>query len=168
MTGRSEPDLGRKPEDYDSRSIEELRNVLEYHNYRYYVLDDPVVSDSEYDALFRRLQEIEKKHPELLVPTSPTQRVGGAAVEEFAPVRHEYPMLSLLNANNNNDLEEFDWKLRKRFGEGIIDYVVEHKIDGLAVSLDTRAANSCRARQGAMVRPARISRRISKPSETSR
>lgn len=132
---QSEISLDRKPEDYNKDSIDELRRAIEYHNYRYYVLDDPVISDAEYDALFRRLQEIESEHPELVTPTSPTQRVGGKPLEEFETVEHEYPMLSLQNATTHEELREFEKRLRRVLDVAEIKYVVEHKIDGLAVSL---------------------------------
>ena len=125
----------RKPEEYDRDSIDELRRVIEHHNYRYYVLDDPVVSDAEFDALFRRLQEIESKHPELVIPTSPSQRVGGKPLDEFHTVEHEFPMLSLQNATTHEELREFEKRVKKTLDADKIDYVVEHKIDGLAVSL---------------------------------
>ena len=78
--------------------IQELRQLIQQHNYRYYVLDDPLVSDAEYDALMRDLRSLEDAHPELITPDSPTRRVGGAASEKFAKVRHPVPMLSLGNA----------------------------------------------------------------------
>jgi DNA ligase (NAD+) len=127
--------LDRKPADFDSGSIDDLRRLIEYHNHRYYVLDDPVISDGEYDALFRRLQEIERQHPGLVTQNSPSQRVGGAPLDEFQSVKHEFPMLSLQNANDESELREFDSRLRKKTEVDAIDYVVEHKIDGLAVSL---------------------------------
>lgn len=127
--------LDIKPEDFGVESIDVLRRVIEYHNHRYYVLDDPVISDAEYDALFKRLLEIESEHPELVTPSSPTQRIGGEPLQQFRPVQHEYPMLSLQNANDSGELKEFDSRLRKILGVNKIDYIVEHKIDGLAVSL---------------------------------
>ena len=127
--------LERKPDEFNERSIDVLRQVIEYHNRRYYVLDDPVISDAEYDALFGRLQEIEKKHPDLVTPSSPTQRVGGAPLEQFETVKHRFPMLSLQNSTSHGELVEFDKRLRKVVDALTIDYVVEHKIDGLAVSL---------------------------------
>ncbi len=130
--------LGRKPEEYDSDSIDLLRQVIEYHDYRYYVIDDPVISDGEYDALFRRLQGIEQAHPELATPSSPTRRIGGKPLDEFETVAHRFPMLSLQNSTSPDELREFDERLRKLVGEDRIDYVVEHKIDGLAVSLTYR------------------------------
>ncbi|MFH1675837.1 MAG: NAD-dependent DNA ligase LigA [bacterium] len=127
--------LDRKPEDYGPESIDLLRKVIEYHNRRYYVLDDPVVSDADYDALFRKLSEIEKAHPELVTPNSPTRRVGGEPLSEFKTVNHRFPMLSLSNSVTPGELKEFDERLRKILDVKSIDYLVEHKIDGLAVSL---------------------------------
>ncbi|MGQ9489597.1 MAG: NAD-dependent DNA ligase LigA [Anaerolineae bacterium] len=115
-----------------------LRQAIAYHAYRYYVLDDPVISDAEYDALWRELVALEAAHPELVTPDSPTQRVPGAAAERFAKVRHPAPILSLSNAFNPEEL--FAW--RERFmkllsaGEAArVRYVVEPKIDGLTVVL---------------------------------
>jgi len=127
--------LDRKPEDYDRSSIAELRRVIEYHGHRYYVLDDPIISDGEYDALYRRLEEIEKENPDLVTPSSPTQRVGGAPLDEFETVNHRFPMLSLQNSTSPGELREFNARLEKTVGTAEISYVVEHKIDGLAVSL---------------------------------
>jgi DNA ligase (NAD+) len=117
--------------------IEELRNQLHLHNYRYYVLDDPIVSDTEYDTLFRRLQELEAAHPELASPTSPTQRVGAPPLEKFETVRHSVPMLSLTNATSRAEVEEFETRITRMLGHGRrrLDYVAEPKIDGVAVEL---------------------------------
>jgi DNA ligase (NAD+) len=113
-----------------------LREEIEKHNYRYYVLDNPLVSDAEYDRLFRRLQELEKEHPELASPDSPTRRVGAAPLEKFATVRHTLPMLSLNNANDRGEMEEFEERI-KRFLKTSepIEFMVEPKIDGVAVEL---------------------------------
>lgn len=118
--------------------IAQLRSDLDAHNYRYYVLDEPSVPDAEYDRLFRSLQALEAEHPELVTPDSPTQRVGGAASSAFGVVRHEIPMLSLGNAFEEDDLREFDRRVR----EGLdlpagseVAYSCEPKLDGLAVSL---------------------------------
>ncbi|MFQ5682310.1 MAG: NAD-dependent DNA ligase LigA [Candidatus Binatia bacterium] len=118
------------------REILELRGGLERHNYQYYVLDDPLVSDAEYDRLFRRLLELEKRYPELASPESPTQKVGAPPLEKFASVRHTLPMLSLSNANSREEMEDFDERIR-RFLKSTqpIEYVVEPKIDGVAVEL---------------------------------
>ncbi|HEY0974122.1 MAG TPA: NAD-dependent DNA ligase LigA [Solimonas sp.] len=113
----------------------ELRRRLHEHNHRYYVLDDPSVSDAEYDGLFRELQAIEAQYPELLTADSPTQRVGGVALKVFAPVRHRLPMQSLNNAFGDEELREFDRRVRHGLGTALVDYVAEPKLDGLAVSL---------------------------------
>jgi len=116
--------------------LESLRQQLREHNHRYYVLDDPLVSDSEYDRLMQRLRDIEQAHPELLDPDSPTQRVGGEALAAFAQIRHELPMLSLDNVFSEEELRAFDKRVRERLGDGAeIDYCCEPKLDGVAVSL---------------------------------
>ncbi|MBC7104939.1 MAG: NAD-dependent DNA ligase LigA, partial [Firmicutes bacterium] len=115
--------------------VRALRDEIEYHNYRYYVLDDPVISDAEYDRLMRELQALEREFPELVTPDSPTQRVGGAPRPGFSTVRHFTPMLSLANAFDEEDLLEFDRRVRELVGGGPVEYVVEPKVDGLAVSL---------------------------------
>lgn len=116
--------------------IERLREEIDYHNYRYYVLDDPVVSDAEYDRMFRRLVELEEANPELRSPTSPTQRVGAPPAEKFETVRHTLPMLSLNNAMAEQEFREFDGRVRRALKtEARIEYVVEPKLDGLAVEL---------------------------------
>ncbi len=113
-----------------------LRRALHQHNHRYYVLDDPTVSDAEYDALFRTLQAIEAEHPELQTPDSPTQRVGAAPLKAFAPLRHRLPMQSLNNAFTRDELEDFDRRVREGLGvAGAVAYSAEPKLDGLAVSL---------------------------------
>ncbi|MES2884656.1 MAG: NAD-dependent DNA ligase LigA [Pseudomonadota bacterium] len=114
----------------------ELRQWLQTQNHRYYVLDDPGVSDAEYDARFRELQALETEHPELLMLDSPTQRVGGAALKGFAEVRHRQPMQSLNNAFSEGELQDFDRRVRSGLGvTAEVDYVAEPKLDGLAVSL---------------------------------
>ncbi|HEX5980684.1 MAG TPA: hypothetical protein VFY52_06305, partial [Thermoleophilaceae bacterium] len=119
---------------------QELRKQLEYHNHRYYVLDDPEISDAGYDALLNELRDIEAEHPELLTPDSPTQRVGAEPLDKFDQVRHLQPMLSLANARNEDELAA--WVLRSerylaRQGVemGDVHFVTEPKIDGLAISL---------------------------------
>ena len=118
-----------------ARRVEELRREIEYHNYRYYVLDAPVISDAEFDRLMAELSAIEKAYPELVVPNSPTQRVGGAPREGFATVRHLTPMLSLANAFGAEELRDYDRRVRSVLPGEATAYVVEPKIDGLAVSL---------------------------------
>lgn len=130
--------LDRKPEDFTASSIEDLRKVIEYHSHRYYVMDDPVISDGEYDALFNRLEQIEIENPHLITTNSPTVRVGGVPLDEFESVTHRFPMLSLQNTTTHDELREFEKRLRKAMDlpeDAKIHYVVEHKIDGLAVCL---------------------------------
>ncbi len=118
------------------RQIELLRQQLQYHNYRYYVLDDPQISDAEYDQLMRRLQELEAAFPELIRPDSPTQRVGASPLEAFGTVVHSLPMLSLDNAFSATEVRDFDARVKRQLGQSDpIDYVAEPKIDGLAVEL---------------------------------
>ncbi|RMD79403.1 MAG: NAD-dependent DNA ligase LigA [Gammaproteobacteria bacterium] len=118
------------------RRAEQLRKEIEYHNYRYYVLDSPVISDAEYDALMRELQELEARWPELRTPDSPTQRVGAPPREDMGEVRHRIPMLSLDNAFSDEEVREFDRRLRERLGlQGEALYTCEPKFDGASVSL---------------------------------
>jgi DNA ligase (NAD+) len=123
-----------------ARRAAELRTAIEEANYRYYVLDAPTLSDAEYDALMRELRALEAAHPELITPDSPTQRVGGEASGLFAKVRHPQPMLSLGNAMNEAELREWhESRVLKLLGPGVaVTYVVEPKIDGLAVALTYR------------------------------
>jgi DNA ligase (NAD+) len=117
---------------------EQLKDELNQHNHRYYVLDEPTIPDSEYDRSMRRLQDIEQQHPELLSDDSPSQRVGGAALPSFSQVSHAVPMLSLDNAFSEEELEAFDRRISDRLNykdDQQIDYVCEPKLDGVAVSL---------------------------------
>jgi len=113
----------------------ELARDLDYHNYRYYVLDQPVISDAEYDRLLRELQELEERYPELAGPDSPTRRVGAPPRKEFGEVRHSVPMLSLDNAFDEEELAAFDRRVRERLGVGTVAYLAEPKLDGASVSL---------------------------------
>jgi len=117
--------------------IEELREQVNYHNYRYYVLDNPEISDAEYDRLFDELTALENKHPELITSDSPTQRVGAAPLEEFKTVRHSLPMLSLNKATSEAEFMDFHRRVRELSGadDKRIRYTVEPKFDGLAVEL---------------------------------
>jgi len=116
--------------------IELLRKEIEAHNQRYYVLDDPQISDADYDQLLRRLQNLEKAHPDLITPESPTQRVGAPPLASFSQVEHLVPMLSLDNAFSKTELEEFERRLQSRLdSDDTIHYCAEPKLDGLAVSL---------------------------------
>ena len=120
-----------------ARLVESLRDRIEEANYRYYVLDDPQITDAEFDALLRELVGLEEAHPELRASDSPTQRVGAVASERFAPFEHAKPMLSLANAASADELRAFDERARKVAG-GNVEYVCELKIDGLAIALDYR------------------------------
>ena len=114
--------------------VEELRELIRRHEHAYYVLDQPEVSDAEYDAIFKELRQIEEDRPDLLTPDSPTQRVGGEASDQFAKVRHRSPMLSLQNAFDEAEIRAFDKRVRAAVGKTVV-YCAELKIDGLAISL---------------------------------
>jgi len=113
----------------------QLRDELNYHNYQYYVLDNPEIPDAEYDRLLRELQALEEKHPELLTVDSPTQRVGAEPLKAFNEVAHEVSMLSLNNCFNEQELADFDRRVREGLEKEKIEYVAEPKLDGLAISL---------------------------------
>lgn len=119
----------------DQQQLETLRRVLRFHEYRYYVEDDPLVSDMEYDRLFKKLEAFEAKHPELITADSPTQRVGANLTGQFETIRHLVPMLSLENSYNADDLSDWDKKVREAAGEKKIRYSVEPKFDGASISL---------------------------------
>jgi DNA ligase (NAD+) len=116
-------------------TIEKLRRDIEYHNHRYYVLDDPQISDAEYDGLMRELARLESEHPEFFDANSPTQRVGAKPLEAFSTVSHTVPMLSLQNAMSIEEIRDFDKRILKLLNTDIVEYVIEVKIDGLAVEL---------------------------------
>ena len=116
----------------------ELRDLLRYHEHRYYVLDAPEISDAEYDALLRQLQAIEQAQPELITPDSPTRRVGGAPREGFVQAPHSAPMLSLDNALNEGELRDFDRRVRELLGHGNYRYTAELKLDGLSMAVRYR------------------------------
>ena len=118
-----------------ARRAAELRREIEYHNYRYYVLDSPVISDAEYDALMRELQALERQYPELVTPDSPTQRVGAPPRPDMGEVRHRVPMLSLDNAFSEEEVRDFDRRVRERLGVERVRYSCEPKFDGASVSL---------------------------------
>jgi DNA ligase (NAD+) len=119
----------------DDKEIIKLREEIRYHEHRYYVLDDPEISDFEFDKLVQRLRELEQKHPELVTPDSPTQRVGGQPADEFPKVRHPAPMLSLDNTYSVDDLKDFDRRVRELSGRASVEYVAELKLDGLSMGL---------------------------------
>ena len=119
-----------------TKKIKSLRQQINDHNYRYYILDDPLISDGEYDQLFRKLEQLEGQHPELIVPESPTQRIGAEPLEAFGTVTHRIPMMSLANAMSDEELSAFDERLKKALDDmADIEYVSEPKLDGLAVEL---------------------------------
>ena len=117
------------------KEAERLRREIAHHDHRYYVLDAPEISDAEYDALFRRLEKLEEAHPELRTPDSPTQRVGGTPAEGFPTVRHRHQMLSLQNAQTQEEVAEFDARIRKFLGATRLAYIAEPKIDGVSIEL---------------------------------
>jgi DNA ligase (NAD+) len=117
------------------KDINELKAVLRFHEYRYYILSDPLISDIEYDQLYKHLEQIEKDHPELITKDSPTQRVGSSLNAAFPTVQHLVPMLSLDNSYNEEDLIDFDRKARESTGLEKIEYCVEPKFDGASISL---------------------------------
>ncbi len=138
----STPDLFSLPDDdAQQRRAQELRRLLQYHAHRYYVLDAPEIPDAEYDRLFRELQAIEAAHPDWVTPDSPTQRVGGKALEQFASVRHAVPMLSIRTETDteSSGALNFDARVRKELGltesDPPVEYVAELKFDGLAMNL---------------------------------
>ncbi len=118
-----------------SERIDALREQINYHNYRYYVIDDPEIPDAEYDRLMIELRQLENDHPKLVIASSPTQRVGGTPLSAFSQVVHEQPMLSLGNAFSDDDVISFDRRNHERLGVDMIEYVAEAKLDGLAISL---------------------------------
>jgi DNA ligase (NAD+) len=121
-----------------AKEIEELRETLRHHEYLYYVLDKPEITDAEFDRLMRRLQELEAQHPELVTPDSPSQRVGGKPREGFVKVRHSSPMLSLDNALNEDELREFDRRVRSLLSGERFEYIAELKLDGLSMAVHYR------------------------------
>ena len=118
------------------KRVKELRSLIEKHNYHYYILDDPLISDGEWDILFKELESIETKYPELIVKNSPTQRVGVKPLDSFETITHRKPMLSLSNAMNNNELTLFDERIKKLLETNTnIEYMAEPKLDGIGVEL---------------------------------
>lgn len=122
--------------EFVKRRIRELIELINYHDYKYYVEDNPEISDYEYDMLYKELVELEKNYPEYIFPDSPTQRVGGKVKEGFGEVVHRVPLLSLSNVFNQGELYDFDRRLKELLGTEDFDYVVEYKIDGLSVCLE--------------------------------
>src|SRR5438067_13937101 len=118
--------------------IDTLRDEIRRHEYRYYVLDDPQISDADFDQLMNELKTLEAAHPELVTPDSPTQRVGGKPREGFVKVAHSAPMLSLDNALNETELRDFDRRVRDLLGAEEFEYVAELKLDGLSMAVHYR------------------------------
>lgn len=118
------------------KRVEKLREEIEYHNYRYYILDQPEIPDAQYDRLLRELEQLEEQNPDLRSPNSPTQRVGAPPLESFEVIRHTLPMLSLANAFDESEVRDFDKRVKKFLGSSEeVEYVAEPKLDGLAVEL---------------------------------
>jgi DNA ligase (NAD+) len=125
----------QKSAEIGPKDIENLRNILRFHEHRYYLMNDPLISDTEYDLLYKALEKIESGSPKLITPDSPTQRVATALTKEFTQAAHLVPMLSLENSYNEEDLVAFDRKARELSKENVIEYCVEPKFDGASVSL---------------------------------
>jgi len=117
------------------KKITELTTALQQHNYNYYVLSQPAISDFEFDILLKELEQLEGRFPELKFPDSPTQRVGGETASEFVSVKHKYPMLSLSNSYSESEITDFDTRIRKLISGEEIEYVCELKYDGVAIGL---------------------------------
>lgn len=124
-----------KPSQAIVKQVKRLREEINQHNYRYYVLDKPTIPDAEYDRLLRELQQLEQQYPQLITPESPTRRVGAEPLKAFGQVKHALPMLSLENAFSEQELHDFDRRIRERLHVDAIEYTAEPKLDGLAVSL---------------------------------
>jgi DNA ligase (NAD+) len=129
--------MAKPPADILQR-VRRLRNELQEHDYRYYVLAEPSISDEEYDALMRELQQLEQQYPQLQSPDSPTQRVGGEPTKEFSSVSHDPPMLSLANSYSEEEIRDFDRRVRDLLGRQLPVYVAELKFDGVALALKYR------------------------------
>src|SRR5262244_1427637 len=117
------------------KKIESLREKIRHHEYLYYVLDQPTISDQEFDQLMRQLKDLEAEHPDLIMPDSPTQRVGGKPREGFVKVRHSSPMLSLDNTYNEEELRGWERRVHELSGRKDVDYVCELKLDGMSLAL---------------------------------
>ena len=117
------------------KRIDQLRRDIRGHDYLYYVQNQPEISDQQYDKLFVELQALEKANPQFITPNSPTQRISEQPIEGFANIRHAVPMLSLDNTYNPEELKAFDDRVAKALGNRDYDYVIELKIDGLAINL---------------------------------
>jgi DNA ligase (NAD+) len=123
------------PSDAQRKKIESLRDKIRHHEYRYYVLDDPEISDAEFDKLINELKKIEAEHPDLITPDSPTQRVGGKPREGFVKARHSSPMLSLDNAYTDEELRDWERRVHELSGRSDVEYMCELKLDGMSLAL---------------------------------
>src|SRR3954471_320108 len=119
----------------DEGSIEQLRDIIRYHDWRYYVLNEPLITDFDYDMLFKELQSLEAQHPKLVTEDSPTQRVARGLSEDLKPVSHLVSMLSLDNSYNTKDLIEFDKRVKALTGHAYVEYCAEPKFDGSSIAL---------------------------------
>src|SRR3984957_11860326 len=117
------------------KKIEALREKIRHHEYLYYVLDNPEISDAEFDKLMQQLKDLESEHPSLVTPDSPTQRVGGKPREGFVKVRHSTPMLSLDNTYSEEELRDWERRVHELTGRSQVDYVCELKLDGMSLAL---------------------------------
>jgi len=131
--------------DKEKRRIEQLKELLHHHNYQYYVLAKPEISDFEYDSLLKELIDLEEKHPELHDPNSPSQRVGNDINKEFEQVKHKYPMLSLSNTYSKEEVSDFETRIKKTLPDSEIEYVCELKYDGVAIGLNYKKGLLSRA-----------------------
>ena len=119
----------------DNSRIKELRDIINNHNYHYYALDDPLITDNEYDILFKELESLEKSNPESIHPQSPTQRIGAEPLNKFKTIEHSTPMLSLANAMSDKELTSFHNRSKKLLEKNSITYIAEPKLDGLGVEV---------------------------------
>lgn len=124
-----------KDSSYNAKHLDELRDVLRFHEYRYYILNDPLVSDYEYDQLYKMLEKIEAENSKLITTDSPTQRVAKGLTKDFPTVQHLVPMLSLENSYNADDLIDWDRKAKELTGLNEVEYCAEPKFDGASISL---------------------------------
>ena len=132
-----------------NRQIEALRETIRHHEHLYYVLDAPELPDAEFDRLMQELKRLEAAHPESITPDSPTQRVGGKPAEGFPKVEHSRPMLSLDNAYNEQELRDWERRVRELAGTAEIEYVCELKLDGMSMALTYRMGSCLGARPAA-------------------
>ena len=147
-----------------AKRAEELRTELQRHEHLYYVMDAPEISDAAYDALMNELKQLEAKHPELVTPDSPTQRVGGKPADGFKKVRHSRPMLSLDNAYSAEELADWDRRIRELASGLPVEYLAELKLDGLSIALNYEAAAEARGSPPALRAETGRLARMSRPT----